>query len=368
MKKNAQYGNILLFTIPSTMSTGHFNEYFIQNSKKLFLIILPLTNQPPKVQLNVYKNGYIDSTKNFYLYRGNNLLLRYLFFLFYYWYIVFFALPKKTVVFATTPQYCFLSSIFRLFRDVQVVYHVGDYYPGSHGIMRLYQWLIHFYNARLQYVVYCSSLLEKILKPKKISKDWIRQSWVYGVKMIKKNKQNTNSTLGFVGVLRPGQGIEIILETLTINPKLSLEIIGRGPFTEFIQDEIRQRKLSTRVKMYGLIQDEKTINKIVSRWQIGLAPYDPSQRNMTYYGDPSKVKFYLEYRLPVIMTKITYMSKDINRYHAGIAIDFSVKSLLEAITQIRENYGYYLDGLEKLVKKYEYNKLYDSQFKFLKKV
>ena len=361
-----KYGNIFLFAIPSTLTTGHFNEYFINNSENLYLFLMPLSNHPPKVILYHYHKTKIAKKISFYFYKGKNSVLRYLFFYLYYLWSVLFIIPPKTLILATTPQYCFLSSVFYFLKKIRVVYHVGDYYPGKKGAMSLYQKLVHYYNLRMRYVIYCSPLLEKILRTGKPKVDGNRSSWVFGIKNKPVKRQVIPNLMGYIGMLRPKQGVDIIFDAVKTNKKLKLEIIGDGPLLEELKKTSRKLRLDKRVSFLGLIQDEKETSRVVSRWQIGLAPYDPSRQNMTYYTEPSKIKFYLEYKLPVIMTKITYMARELEKYRGGVCTNFESKSLLKAIKKIQNNYNEYKAGVEDLCEKYEYKKLYDKQFKFFR--
>lgn len=363
-----KYGNILLFSIPSTLTTGHFNDYFIANSKNLYLFLLPLSTQEPEIKLFHFHQGKKKSQRSFFLYQGRNKILRYIFFYLYYLYVIIKVLPPKTIVLATTPQYCFLSGFFDFLKSIKIVYHVGDYYPGAKGLMRIYQWLINYYNKRMKYVVYCSPLLESLLRTGQKKADGNRDFWVFGIKRRRIKKITEPNLLGYIGVLRDGQGLEIIFEALKRNTELKLEIMGDGPLFQNLKETSSKFGLSSRIKFWGLVQEEKKIIAIVKRWQIGLAPYDPSIFNMTLYGDPSKIKFYLEYKLPVIMTKITYLHKEIEKYNAGITIDYSTASLMQAVSKIQKNYDYFLAGVDKLIDRYEYTSLYDKQFEFFRNI
>ncbi len=171
--------------------------------------------------------------------------------------------------------------------------------------------------------------------------------------------------MGYVGVLRHGQGTEIIFDALQKNPKLRLEIIGEGPLFKTLKGEVKKRNLSGRVVFWGLIQDEKKVIDIIKRWEVALAPYDPHNSNMTYYTEPSKIKFYLEYGIPIVMTKVTHMAPQIDKYNAGISINYTADDLLHAIEKIQKNHTAYATGVQKLAHKYNYIPLYNKAFKFL---
>lgn len=359
------YPTIMLFSIPSTLTTGHFNEHFIQNSPCAFIFLIPLTNQQPCVKLLHYVKGKKVKEQSFFIYKGNTILLRYLFFYLYYLYTVFFILPNKTVIFTTTPQYCMLSGLFRRLKHIEIIYHVGDYYANATGIMKLFSYLTFYYNKHLPYVVYCSAAVKKIYHTHIKAINGNRDYWVFGIKKQKLHRKVKKNLLGYIGVLREGQGLPIILDALIKNPSLSLEIIGDGSMLSALKKDVQKKGLSKRVHFFGLVQSESKVREIVSCWEMGLAPYDPSTANMTYYSEPSKIKFYLEHQLPIVMTKITHMYTQIEKYEAGVTIAYNTSDLLTAIVKIQKKYTRMIRGVERLAQEYEYNALYNRSFKFL---
>ena len=73
----------------------------------------------------------------------------------------------------------------------------------------------------------------------------------------------------------------------------------------------------------------------------------------------------MSYGLPVITTGTTYFSKEISDFNAGQVINESTEELDKAIDDIVKNYKKYLEGVDRLVNKYEYSNWYDEMFKFI---
>lgn len=363
-----KYQTIFTLAIPSTLETGHFNEYFIKNSLNFFLFIMPLTSQKPSVLLAQYHKGALADEKQFYWYRGKNNVLRYIFFYLYYLYIAFFILPSKSIVLTTTPQYCILSGLLDRVRQIKVVYTTGDYYPNPTGIMRFFNFLAQYYNKHLHYVLYGSPKMKEVYELGIKGEDGLREAWVFGIENKVIAKKIKGNLLGFIGVLRKGQGTDIILEALMKDRMLNLEIIGEGPLYKELQETVKKKKLSKQVRFWGLVRDNARLVAIIRRWEIALAPYDPDRSNMTFYTEPSKIKFYLEYGIPIIMTKVTHMYPQIDAYHAGISIDYTVQNLLWAVVTIQKKYAYYRAGVRALAQTYEYTALYNKSFKFLETI
>lgn len=123
----------------------------------------------------------------------------------------------------------------------------------------------------------------------------------------------------------------------------------------------RGEKSNLKVKYHGYLLDSD-IDKIVKLSHIGMAPYIPSIENEAYYGDPSKIKKYLSFALPVITTNAFEFSKEIKRANAGILIGYKKADLVNAIKKITNRYNFYQKGAGNLGKKYYYKNLYPNMF------
>lgn len=172
--------------------------------------------------------------------------------------------------------------------------------------------------------------------------------------------------IGFLGMLKSHQGIELVLDNLNYIfskfPKLKIEIIGSGPEEQRIKK--KAAKYKKNVKFYGFIEKDNQVEKIMKNWSIGIATYIPISSNESYWGDPSKIKTYLSLGIPVITTNVSYFSKEIKKNKAGIIIDYNKESLLKSIDDILKNKVDYQKNAYNLAKKYDYNILYKKLFDF----
>jgi glycosyltransferase involved in cell wall biosynthesis len=186
-------------------------------------------------------------------------------------------------------------------------------------------------------------------------------------KLSRRIKSSRPIRLGFIGVLKKSQGLDLVFDQAERFPKrfknISLEIIGDGPDSKHYQERSKNSPLD--VRFHGLQTNSKVINNILRHCTIGLAPYVPEPNNVSYYGDPSKIKNYLSVGLPVITTNVFVFSKEIEGNKAGIIINyFRPQELHIAITTITKNYPKYHRNAQDLAQKYHYKKIYSSLFKF----
>ncbi len=361
-----KYSNICLILLSLTRNTGSLEKYFSETSTNLYVYVFSPVFSEETSTLTYYRNGKKLSEKKFFIYKGKNKFLKILFQYLYYFYIALFVLPRKTYVITYQPLYCLLNNLLNLTKKIEIIFFPGDFFSERKNLItRIYHSMSNRYCRKLRYVLYPSPRLKQAYDKGNSDNNLYRDVVVYGIKKMNIKRRPQNNLLGFVGNLRPQQGLELIFEALTKNPNLRLDVIGGGSFIHDFKKLSGKMGIGDRVKFYGYVEDGK-IGKIVGRWQIGLAPYVPTRDNMSYYADPSKTKFYLQYNIPVIMTKITYFSNELTKFMAGRTIDYEAVSLLDAVEKIQTNYQIYLSGADKLVDKYEYKKYYDLKFKFIK--
>ncbi len=360
-----KYSTICLILLETTRQTGNLEEYFIKNTNHLYLYIFPTSFIEKRAFLVYYENGEKKYEHFFFWYKGKQKLLKIIFYYLYYSYIAFFILPKKTITITYQPLFCIFSGIYRLLKRIETVFCVGDYFAVRKDIItNVYHYLTLHYTRELPYVLFPSYKFKEIYLPRRKNLTQHRSMLLYGIKKIQIKNDREKNLLGYIGQLRPGQGVELLFQVLKNNPKLHLDIIGSGILLEKLKQKATEMQINEYVTFYGFL-DENSMEDIVKRWEIAVAPYDPNPENMTFYAEPSKVKLYLQYHLPVIMTSITYMSDEIKKYKGGVVVTYDVSSILRAIETIQKSYSSYKKGVEQLIDKYEYNTYYDKHFKFL---
>jgi glycosyltransferase involved in cell wall biosynthesis len=171
--------------------------------------------------------------------------------------------------------------------------------------------------------------------------------------------------LGLVGNLRPEDGLLTTLDAMVLEPRLWLDVVGGGIHLDAFKKRAREVGVSDRVRFLGYVESSDRLLDIVSSWQVGLAPYHPTC--YTAYADPGKIKHYLQLGLPIVTTSIVPMSEIVRQAGAGEAVPPSdVPALLAAIMKIRRGYDAYVRGVMNLRGRYEYRRLYDEGFSFMR--
>ena len=144
--------------------------------------------------------------------------------------------------------------------------------------------------------------------------------------------------IAFMGHLREGQGVELLISSLpeVFNkiPKAKLVLIGTGPLEENLKDQVAKLGIEDRVEFTGLIENQIEMQNRLAYCSIGIAPYNDDKNNYTRYTDPGKPKAYLASGLPVIITDIVQVAREISQAKCGIAIGFNQRELVEAVVNL----------------------------------
>lgn len=151
--------------------------------------------------------------------------------------------------------------------------------------------------------------------------------------------------LVYMGHLREGQGIELIIaslpEAVKRIPDLKLLFIGTGHLKNKIEEETGKLGVRSFVEFTGYIEEHKDMERILVRCAVGLAPYEPSPHSLARYTDPGKPKQYLACGLPVIVTRVPEIAKEIEKWPMGITINYDKKELADAIIRLLEDEQFY---------------------------
>lgn len=256
------------------------------------------------------------------------------------------------------------------------VYWVCDYYPTTSKdkmvkIMRWLYWqfdkrtkssdILAFHNNRIVDVWKKNNVLPKnykaILVPIATSRP-IKDTLV--------NKNYKKIRLCFLGVLKKSMGLDYIIDSADLLskefPGIIIDVIGPGPDKEYFK--ARAKRTSAIFNFYGYVL-EGSIEKLVSRCTIGIAPYMPDPSNVSYYADSAKMKKYISLGLPVIATKVHEFSEEVEKCKSGIIVTYGdSQQLVNAIKEINKNYVSIVKNVIKLNNSYFYKSIYPKLFDF----
>ena len=176
----------------------------------------------------------------------------------------------------------------------------------------------------------------------------------------------------YMGTLLKKQGVQLVIKTLNRIikefPKTRFLIIGSGEYKTNLEVLTRKLGLEKYVIFTGYLDDNETKKKI-AKAHIAVAPYNKKEDIFTYYSDPGKAKYYLSLGIPLIITDLPLVAKDIAKEKCGLVIDYSEKELIGAVEKFFSNLKLTIDyrrNALKYAEKFSWDKLYKKALKDIK--
>lgn len=285
---------------------------------------------------------------------------------------------KKIDIYFTVNAYtAWIGNMLRALGLVEkTVFWVWDYYPPLHenklvSLMLWLYWQFDKVGSKSDRLVFLNKRLQDLRKDiGLLPRETIYPIVPIGTDPIKKTtRKNPNATsviLGFLGVIKKTQGLDLIFDNanqmMKFFPNIRLEIIGSGPDEAYFKK--RAQKTSLSIRFYGFVPDEKDIKKILTKCTIATALYLPEKSNVSNYTDNSKIKDYLSFGLPVITTNIP-SAEEVKKKKAGIVVNYNKpQEFIDAISTIISDYKSFHENALNLSKKYYYKKIYPELFRF----
>ena len=149
------------------------------------------------------------------------------------------------------------------------------------------------------------------------------------------NKKNSHS-LVYCGVVNRYHMLDLVFEALLILrkkfPDIILNMIGAGPDLGYYKELSVSKKLEKNVIFHGYMKEDGKFYKIMANNSLGIALYR-DEENLMKYTEPAKVKYYLNFGLPAIISKVPQIAFELDKGKISFAIDNTVDSIVKTVTK-----------------------------------
>ena len=354
----------------SHQSTAHTEEYFVKHTNKLVVFVLN-PRQYDTNMVRLYEKGRLVEEKKVKNYKN-------IFAFYFFWYINYltflmryFTRKEKVIVISWHPISFFGMTIQKMMRNIEFLFYDGDFFPPVNISLMLFEALKKYYNQQVKYAFYSGDLINEKMNGKVLNTPY-RKTALWGVfpRNIKRKLDKNNFTILFVGVMKGSQGVEFLLNFLKEHKDYKLKIVGvciGDLYKKYIRI-IKEKGIEDQVYFPNRIFSDKELEEISKTCQVGIALYDITPTNGTYYTDPGKVKTYASLGLPIIMSDMSAIAPYVKRFNCGILVKKNdMQELGKALLDMRKDYTKYLQGLEKFNSYFYYETLYRKTFRILEK-
>ena len=233
------YKNLAYCIFKNTLNLGNILDYFISNTENLWVYIYPSSGKNSPTIFKHYIRGKLANEHKVFLYRGNSKLLIMLFYNIYYIYFLCFYKIKKAYIMVNYPIFTFFSATLRILFSNETILSVGDYFPDRKGLIYIYSCILNYCIRKSKYLIFSSQkLYETYNKEIQFRTDQTIRIITLGITGKKVERNPQEKLLGFLGNLREGQGLELILSFLQVHRDYKLEVIGEGVLKAFLLRKI----------------------------------------------------------------------------------------------------------------------------------
>lgn len=227
-----------------------------------------------------------------------------------------------------------------------LIFYTIDYIPQRfphNTLNRLYHWMDRTAVRTSDSVWNLSAIMAQERGKRGISPRYLEKQIVVPIGTVMDKDQNnsvknSSPTIVFMGHVRPGQGVETLLEAMNIVlkkvPAAQLVIIGGGPLVESLKDKAASLGISSHVTFTGFIEKFSDMMKLLRQATVAVAPYVDDEQTFTRYTDPGKPKDYLASGLPVVITKVPQVAWEIAKRRCGLAVDDTPADIAHAIVEV----------------------------------
>jgi len=213
----------------------------------------------------------------------------------------------------------------------KVIYDIFDWYVDSRNVKGLFKHIIHFlefFNIKLSEVVMiCEEERRRqiIYKPKQL---WILPNIPNFKDEMTGYKKNERLTIGYVGILGSGRGLENLIRYAKETGKINLKIGGFGELETLLQDY----KSYPNIEYYGSVPYVKAL-QILNSTDVIYAMYEKVNKNHILAA-PNKYYEGLYLKKPIITTVGTIVGEKTAKYNTGFVIAETYDDLMNLIGSI----------------------------------
>lgn len=174
-------------------------------------------------------------------------------------------------------------------------------------------------------------------------------------------------TLVYVGFIMEKQGIDLVIDSLPEIkhkiPDVKFIVVGKGPYLPELERKVARLGLMEIVEFKGFIADDTELQDILTGCAVGVAPYVEDKNSFTYYSPAGKPVLYLGCGLPVIITDVPPIARDIHKRKAGIMIHYKKDQFIDAVLTLlrsKKEYNIYKQNATRFGEELDWSDIFEK--------
>ena len=182
-------------------------------------------------------------------------------------------------------------------------------------------------------------------------------------------------SLVYCGVISKYHLLDLLFEVVDDLKKdfknIKLNLIGSGPDEDYFKILSQKMGLQDNIVFYGFMEDGEEFKNLMSKNVLGIAFYK-DEENFMKYTEPAKVKHYLSFGVPAIISDVPKIAQELNKKRVSFAVNNSRAKITEVIKKFfidKQLQKEYKENIKEFVKSIDINSLLETAFSntFLKR-
>jgi glycosyltransferase involved in cell wall biosynthesis len=157
---------------------------------------------------------------------------------------------------------------------------------------------------------------------------------------------------------------EVIGNLRKVFPEVKLNIVGSGQDEDYFRKLSIDMNLQENVVFHGFIEEGERFSDVISNNCLGIALYKDDE-NFIKYTEPAKVKTYLSFGVPVVVSKVPDIAEEIQCLKVGFAVRNNRDEIVAIISEYfndRRMQALYRKNVREYVKTLDVNQLLQITF------
>jgi len=148
-------------------------------------------------------------------------------------------------------------------------------------------------------------------------------------------------------------------------PDANMIMVGGGHDLDKLRKEIADAGLQDSFIVHGFVKSFSDVIDILKAGGVAIAPYYPHDKNnFTYFSDPGKIKVYLGCGLPIVLTDVPPIAKELEKRGAGKTAAYDAEDFAKMVAEVLQSDGYFemRDASLKMGHENQWDKIFLNSF------
>jgi len=266
-----------------------------------------------------------------------------------------------------------------------VIYYGVDYFPTRYS-NPLLNYLYHLLDRIC--VKYCdetwnvSSQMKKARAEKGMKSDQYSRQYTVpmGIWFDEINRVSLDKidhfSMFYIGTLIDYMGVDMVIralpEIIKKFPKTKLDIVGIGEDKDRLMSLSNRLRLNAHIRFHGMLTEGRKREMLFKRSAIGLALFntkilDDKVKN----ADPAKLKEYISYGMPIIVTDAIAHTREIRKARCGIVIPYEEGAFIQAVSKLfsdTKQYALYRSNALTYAHQFDWNSIFKRNIERIMKL